>query len=119
MLYLSRSFSSKQPSNEWLFGGNRPATEGSLRIFATLYPCKAFHHACVISSFYAALAPLCRARIDAMQGKYHEQNSPRERHSPFRDAGSEHPPTNHSKTCAKSVTQNPPQSDSKRVLVRS
>jgi len=34
--YLSRSLSAKKPYNEWLFGGKRPATYGSLCIYATL-----------------------------------------------------------------------------------
>jgi len=37
MPYFNRSFSAKEPCNSWLFCANRPATEGIIRIFTTLY----------------------------------------------------------------------------------
>ena len=33
MPYLYRSFSTKEPYNQWLFYGKRPATQGILSIF--------------------------------------------------------------------------------------
>jgi len=35
--HLSRLFSAKEPYNQWLFRGKKPATQGSLCILANLY----------------------------------------------------------------------------------
>jgi len=37
MPYLYRSFSAKELYNKWLFGEKRPASQGILWVFATLY----------------------------------------------------------------------------------
>ena len=42
MPYLHRSFSAQKPYRLWFFCGKRPATEGILCIFATVY-CRMFH----------------------------------------------------------------------------